>query len=111
MRRALASLLLVFWIAGACVPLCEAQSSIPACCRIDGKHHCALHSPGDGFHAAPCPSYQHATALTSSSASALEAQSLLAVLGQLCDKLLPQRSPEISRFQTGDVQKRGPPLA
>jgi len=110
MRRALASLLLVFWIAGTCAPLL-AQSNLPACCRIDGKHHCAQHTPGDGFHAAPCTIYQRATALTSSPVTAPEVQARVAILDSQWNTRLPVESPELAPSRTGDIQKRGPPLA
>ena len=111
MRRALASLLLAIWVAGICAPLLAAQPKLPACCRADGKHHCASHSSGDGFHAAPCSFYQHWTALTSSSVTALGVQARFAVLGSHWHGSPVFHSPDIARAQAGDVQKRGPPLA
>jgi hypothetical protein len=110
MRRALASLLLVFWIAGTCAPLL-AQSVVPACCRIDGKHHCTQHLPGSGFHAATCESYQHATALTSTPVIAPETGARVAPLDLQWSARLLLRSPDLAAFCGSDIQKRGPPLA
>lgn len=44
MRRALASLLLAFLSFPLVTPLVLAHSvvQLPACCRRDGKHHCAM---------------------------------------------------------------------
>jgi len=71
-----------------------------------------MHSPGDGFHAAPCSFYQqHSTALTLRFAHALGAQARFAIAllhGQASPALLPLY---ISDFRAGDIQKRGPPLA
>jgi hypothetical protein len=109
MRRALANLLLVIWIAGSCPALLSA-SSLPACCRANGKHHCMQPSPGDGFQAqlAGCP-YRHLTALTSQAVRALpvatqdfrvsSSQSLLAVA----------QSPHLRRQHVDSIPERGPP--
>ncbi len=69
MRRLAASFLLLLLCAGMTLPLLQAQgSSVPACCRRNGKHHCEMLPQGDGFRtAAPgCP-YRSFTALTSHS--------------------------------------------
>jgi hypothetical protein len=43
MRRKLANLLLFTFLAGFLLPLfAETQSTLPACCRRDGKHHCSM---------------------------------------------------------------------
>jgi len=57
MRRISASFLLVLLWVGFALPLLEAQSGTPACCRRDGKHHCGMSPNGDGFHtsASSCP--------------------------------------------------------
>ena len=46
MRRALASLLLVLFTSPVIEPLLRAETapSLPACCRLKGKHHCSLPS-------------------------------------------------------------------
>ncbi len=112
MRRALASLLLVIWIAGFCVPALETQSNIPACCRRDGKHHCMRTSPGDGFHAAAaCCPYRHLTALISPPAKALGVQAQAVVpVSQWQGPLRPE-SPDIAQYVASDTHKRGPPFA
>ena len=45
---AIASVLIAAILCGALTPLAEASSSksLPACCRRDGKHHCARRLPG-----------------------------------------------------------------
>jgi hypothetical protein len=110
MRRALANLLIVMWLVSGFAPLLQAQTGVPACCRADGKHHCALHSSGDGFHPTPCSSSHHLPASITSSSTALGAQARFALLESRWNKLLTHRSPDIFRFQSGDLQKRGPPL-
>lgn len=44
MRRTLASLLLALLTSPVIVPILQAQtaSSLPACCRLTGKHHCSM---------------------------------------------------------------------
>jgi len=69
MRRTIANLLVFVFAAGVCLPWLSAQAASPACCRIDGRHHCNTPAHGDGFHAAasPCP-YGKVSALRSQTA-------------------------------------------
>ncbi|MDR3701248.1 MAG: hypothetical protein P4L56_16495 [Candidatus Sulfopaludibacter sp.] len=62
MRRALASLLLVLFSFSLIAPALRADAGpdLPACCRRDGKHHCAMGSgnaAGALVFGARCPSY------------------------------------------------------
>jgi hypothetical protein len=67
MRRTLASLLLVLVSYTLIAPalLADAASMLPACCRRDGKHHCAMMDPGQPSQDGPglsalrmkCPSF------------------------------------------------------
>jgi hypothetical protein len=111
MRRALASLLLVIWIAGVSAPLL-AQPDVPACCRADGKHHCAMHLQGAGFHAVSptCPC-AHTTVQRAPAAFAL---GVPAQAGSVVARW--QRSSRIASAVVvtrvaRSNQKRGPPLA
>jgi len=111
MRRALANLLLALWMAGIGAPLLQTQPDLPACCRADGKHHCAMHASGDGFHAAPCSLYPHGTALNLPAATAFGVQARSVVLPSSWQVLLPPHSPDVARPLADDTQQRGPPLA
>ncbi|MGC2111849.1 MAG: hypothetical protein WA655_20195 [Candidatus Korobacteraceae bacterium] len=112
MRRTLASLLLLFSMAGLALPFVQAQHTAPACCLRGGQHHCNAPLPGDGFHAhaAPCP-YLHFTALTSHSLSLLNVPLHAFILGATWHDSLPFHSPDITRHVAGNAYKRGPPPA
>jgi hypothetical protein len=109
MRRALANLLIAFWIAAFCAPLLGAPA-LPACCRAGGRHHCMQPSSGDGFQpqAACCP-YRNLSALASQAGNALpaSAQSLDAISSQGV-LALAQFSP-VCRRPVDNVPDRGPP--
>lgn len=112
MRRWLASLLIVLWIAGLSLPVLQAQASVPACCRRDGKHHCAVHSEAAGFHSTDtrCP-YHYLTPLTSRQISALPAAGHAVVAsGLVCARIgAALLTPVLYASYT--VPKRGPPQA
>jgi len=112
MRRILASLLLALCSFGLVSPFLQAQPSvIPACCRRDGKHHCAMSSNRDGFRtSAPnCP-YRNLGAVVSPSTALKESPSGLNIGSHEQLRVRMARSP--IRQHTGDTtQKRGPPLA
>src|SRR5271167_2804999 len=81
MRRILASLLLALCSFGLVSPFLQAQPSvIPACCRRDGKHHCAMSSNRDGFRtSAPnCP-YRNLGAVVSPSTALKVSSSVLSI--------------------------------
>jgi hypothetical protein len=111
MRRVLANLLLVLWTAGFGVPLLPAQTTIPACCRRAGAHHCAMQGEQPGFHARSlCCCFQHFTALTSSGA-AFCASSHAVIFASHWQIVLTANSQEIAQFLADNTFKRGPPLA
>jgi hypothetical protein len=110
MRRALANVLLVVWIAVSCPALLGSRLDLPACCRAGGKHHCMQPSTGDGFQpqAACCP-YRHFGALASHAVNALPiaAQAFNVSLSQ--SSVLLAQSPKLPRQRVGNVPERGPP--
>jgi len=112
MRRVPASLLLALWSLGLALPFLQAQpSAIPACCRRDGKHHCAMSPGGDGFRtiASNCP-YRNLGAVISPSTALKESPSGLNIGSQRQPRVRLAHSP--IRQHTGDTtQKRGPPRA
>lgn len=112
MRRIPASLLLVLLCFGFALPFLQAQpSSVPACCRRDGKHHCAMSLNGDGFRATAtnCP-YRHLGALTSPSAAAKVSSSVLGISTH--GPVLIRNSPPLIALRAADTaQNRGPPIS
>jgi len=110
MRRFFASLVLVLQLAGLALPFVQAQSAVPACCRRGGQHHCATPVPVDGARSAPanCP-YQHFTAITSHSVTALGVRSQTVTPASFWQDSLRSASPDIPRYVEGNAQKRGPP--
>jgi len=110
MRRSLASLLLALWMTGTCLPLLQAQPDLPACCRSDGMHHCAMHWQGDGFHATGdrCP-YQHFVVATVRQITALTAGShALFTRSAVCDRVCAE-PPAPAHLASYTVPERGPP--
>jgi hypothetical protein len=112
MRRLAASLLLLLLCAGLALSVLVArESSVPACCRRSGKHHCAMLPQGDGFRAvtANCP-YRRFSALTSHSTPCSTAASVLSLnLGG--ENSIALASPDLPLHVAGNAQKRGPPLS
>jgi hypothetical protein len=112
MRRLAACLLLSLLIAGMTLPLLQAQGAgVPACCRRNGKHHCAMLPQGEGFRtsAAICP-YRGFTALTSHSISLSTAATVL-FISLRYEKSATLDSPDLALPVSGNAQKRGPPLS
>ena len=113
MRRALASLLLVLWMAGFCLPLLQAQSQLPACCRRGGKHHCQAPPLADGYRAivTACP-HSHFTALPAPLRIAMGGGGAYAIAQASHWQRAPHiNSPDITRYLAEDTYERGPPLA
>jgi len=110
MRRVLAGLLLVLWMAGVCLPLLQAQPNVPACCRRGGTHHCAAPGLGEGYRstALACP-YRHRSALTSQSAAALPVSATVISAKSRSTDLVCRASSDITRQTAGTVPQRGPP--
>jgi hypothetical protein len=112
MRRISASLLLALLCFGFALPFLQAQrSSIPACCRRDGKHHCAMSANGNGFRtsAANCPC-RHLSVLASRSIGLKVSSSVLSISTH---GLFPIRNeqPLIALRASDNTQKRGPPVS
>lgn len=112
MRRSLASLVLFLQLAGFALPFLQVQTTVPACCRRTGQHHCGMPLPVDGFRSVPanCP-YRHFTAITSHSVTALRVQRDAIIPASSWQDSLHFASPDIARYVEGNAQKRGPPLA
>jgi hypothetical protein len=112
MRRILASLLLVLMVAGFAVPLLRAQTSIPACCRRAGQHHCTTPLPQDGFRSlAPSCPYRHLSALTSPSTTVLNLSPHVLTIDFHWNEFSSFESPDVARLIAGNTHKRGPPLS
>ena len=112
MRRLAASLLLSLLCAGLTLPLLQAQGAdVPACCRRNGKHHCAMLPPDNGFRtvAASCP-YRGFIALTSRSTPLSTAATGL-FISLRYEKSATLDSPDLALPVSGNAQKRGPPLS
>src|SRR5664280_3716685 len=111
MRRLAASLLLVLLCAGLALPMLLARGDgVPACCRRNGKHHCAMLPQGDGFRTseASCP-YRRFTALTSHS-TPLNTVATALIVSLDCKNSVTLESPDVALRVGGNAQKRGPPL-
>ena len=111
MRRPVASLLLVLLLAGFVLPIVQAQTTAPACCRRGGQHHCAAPSTPDGFRSlATCCFYRH-VGLTTHGNSALDRAAAFSVSVVNTPNIdAPRRAPAIQLFARSNSQ-RGPPLS
>jgi hypothetical protein len=119
MRRALASLLLALSAFPAIAPFLRADSalSLPACCRLNGKHHCSMpsaqeSSSGPALKAtqSKCCDYPAAIGVSGAGNVALAAN-WEAVRGSLPSHsvtLVPTEAPRRVLFSRSR-QKRGPP--
>jgi hypothetical protein len=119
MRRELAITVCLFLIFTLAAPLLtvDASSSLPACCRRDGTHHCMLGmSNGDTFGktvsriAPKCPSFPKATARLGSHnwASAPASISSTPVFAHADSG--PQTEARYRVSWSRSRQKRGPPV-
>ena len=123
MRRALATLLLAlfsFSLISPALLASDPESNLPACCRRDGKHHCAMmgammamqsESPsGPSLQPARCPSFPGASAIPASPAASLPGTSRTVFAGFLSHSVFLPATDTLSLSsysRTG--QKRGPP--
>ncbi len=115
MRRPVASLLLLIFLAGLCVPVMQAQPRTPACCRRGGQHHCAAGAtaPGsDGFRSlANCCLYRYPHALTTHGNPALgtiASGDFAPMLSR--DLVVPPDATGVHNLAVAN-QQRGPPLS
>ena len=121
MRRALAILLMAvfsFPLISPALFASDAESNLPACCRRDGKHHCAMmasesESPsGPSLQAARCPSFPAASATPSSPAVSLPPVSQVIFAGLLSHPASCPQTEALCRISYSRAgQKRGPPTA
>jgi len=110
MRRVSASLLIALLWFGIALPLLQAQpNALPACCRRNGKHHCAMSVKGGGFRAiAPnCP-YRGFRALIPP-ARALKVSSTVLTVSTQARGLVQSAPPMIAWRAMDNTQQRGPP--
>ena len=123
MRRSLASLLVVllsFPLIAAAF-LANPDSSLPACCRANGKHHCAMADRGSAAESsgAPswkaiqskCPLYPGTLGVRTFSGASLHSRGLRA--GKLHLVRLTVARPAENRprlVSRGSICKRGPPF-
>jgi len=115
MRRIASIVVLLVLMTPTLAPLAQANtSSLPACCRTGGKHHCEMSMGAaglDGFKSAPaaCPYRTHA-AVTSPLAALAVARRCLTVF-----VLGSEASHQVEVTRCGnysdDTNKRGPPTA
>jgi hypothetical protein len=103
---------LMLLLTSAFAPLAEAwQSSVPACCRVGGKHHCMGMSATDGFQslAGKCP-HHVLPAATTDLAAMVAIRQPVSVRRTETESVEPaSAAPAAVAF--GNVQKRGPPLS
>ncbi len=122
-QRISAILLLAVFSFSLSVPaiLADSNSTLPACCRRDGKHHCAMmdmqdqqsSSSGAGFHAAQqkCPYFPKAGAEQAHS-KILPPRVSAAIFASILSHPAAQAQTE-AQYRTSFSrarQKRGPPL-
>jgi hypothetical protein len=119
MRRALALFLLSLFSFPLIAPILAAESrpGLPACCRRDGKHHCALTDRQDSP-AGPsaratlpkCPQYPQGGTVPASSPSFLPVVRSVAGLAPFFQPLLERGKRTLPRTAICDSsRKRGPP--
>ena len=112
MRRGLSSAVLMLLLTSAFAPFMQAwQSSVPACCRAGGKHHCMGTSGMDGFQSLPgkCPYHVHRAVTTEVAALMPSCQPVSRRSTE--SKSIDPASSEPAPLAFGNVQKRGPPVS
>ncbi len=112
MRRGVTIAVLFLLLTATLMPLAQANgSSLPACCRASGKHHCAMMPAEDGFQSVPlsCP-YRVAPAVTSGIAALVRVEFAVSVFPISSSAVAPPL-PAAIPVAFGNVQKRGPPLS
>jgi len=112
MRRSVASLLLAISLAGFTLPLVQAQTAAPACCRRTGQHHCTAPATPDGFRSlTPCCPFAHLQALNSHGNSALGTASTTVFAPVLRPRVPGVAVAPVPQVLASDNLQRGPPLA
>ena len=118
MRRALASFLLAVFSLPLIAALAFAtpSSTLPACCRRNGKHHCDMASPdGSGAPAftavqPKCPLFPRASAGPADSKIPVPtADARAAAPHPIHSAPVAEAAPHASVASRGSIHKRGPP--
>ena len=120
MRRISASSLLAaicFWLIAPLV-LAGGEANLPACCRRNGAHHCAMSSEdasADGavWHStgSKCSSFPAASEAPSRAALAASRNCAAIVTAMVRQSSVPQRAEVIYRLSfSRSRHKRGPPV-
>jgi hypothetical protein len=115
MRRIVSTAVLLVLLTATLAPLMQAGvSSLPACCRAGGKHHCemSMGTPGfAGFKSAPevCPYRIHAA--VTSPMVALTAVRHHAAVFVRSNNAFQKIEVALCTNLIKDVHKRGPPAA
>lgn len=111
MRRPVASLLLAILLCGFALPLLQAQTTAPACCRRDGRHHCQAPAGPDGFRSrTSCSLLAHPRALTSHGHSVLGASSTAGFAPTVAREAAAVSFVLFLQLSSADNLQRGPPL-
>ena len=112
MRRPVASLLLVLLLAGFALPIVQAQTAAPACCRRGGQHHCTTPSTADGFRSlADCYFYRHLSALTTHGKLALGRSSAISINIASAPNAVVVSPVQAAQIFSRNNPQRGPPLS
>ena len=115
MRRIVSIAVLLVLLTTTLAPLGQASaSSVPACCRAEGKHHCEMSmgaSGLEGFKSVPqvCPYRIHAA--VTSSLVALTAETHHTAIFVVSNKAAQPTEVTLGTSLNDDTHKRGPPAA
>ena len=111
MRRGVSIAVLMLLLTSAFAPFAQAwRSSVPACCRAGGKHHCMGMSGMDGFHSLPDKCPYHVNRAVTAQVAALMPTCQPLSRRNTESKTLEPASAEPAPVGFGNVQKRGPPI-
>ena len=112
MRRWVSIAVLMLLLSSAFAPLAQAWgASLPACCRVGGKHHCTEMAGMDGFQSLPGKCPHHVSPAVTTELAALLATGVPVANRSDQTKAVTPCSPEPAHVDFGNVQKRGPPLS
>jgi len=112
MRRGASIAVLLVLLASVLAPLAQGSaSSLPACCRVGGQHHCMGMGGSEGFRALPskCP-YRVVPAVTTGVAAII---TVTTPAWLFVPEFRPEEQPSSLPISVAldDVHKRGPPTA
>jgi hypothetical protein len=120
MRRAFATILAALFSFELIAPvlLADAASDVPACCRRNGKHHCAMADGSGDASTGPslksleskCPFFPKSAAVTGHSKTIALSVTPPACAPDLMGSAVAASGDNLSRTTLrGPVRKRGPP--